>query len=78
MAVKVPRDVFEGLEAVRESGQVNMLDARGVQVVANDLECYALVVWLEDQFEERNYGMRLRRDAVYPRGVFEGFEPEEE
>lgn len=36
------------LAKVREDGRTNMLDVSGVQVIANDLECYALVMFCED------------------------------
>lgn len=49
---------------VRESGEVNMLDRKGAQVVANKLERYDLVIWLEDNRED------------YAKGLFEGFEAE--
>lgn len=61
--ILVPREVFEGIEAVRESGRTNMLDRMAVQYIANELEYYATVLWLEDHRDD------------YARGLFQGFEP---
>jgi len=63
---RVPREVLEGIEAVRESGRTNMLDRRMVQVVADELEFFATVLWLEDN------------GPAYARGLFHGFEPVDE
>jgi hypothetical protein len=41
-------ELAEQLRKVRENGSVNMLDISGVQVVADDLACYALVVFISD------------------------------
>ena len=38
MAVKITQKAYDGIMAVRASGRVNMLDRKGVQRVANDLE----------------------------------------
>lgn len=78
MAVKVPRNIYEQLEDVRSSGEVNMMDASGVQAVAYDRGHYNLVNWLDDQFVYRPYGVRMAPDAVYLTGVSQGFEPEDE
>ena len=40
--------ILEQLGQVREDGRTNMLDRKGVQVIADDIECHELVVWLED------------------------------
>jgi hypothetical protein len=45
--------VQAGLATVRESGRANMASMRAVQSVANDLECYALVVFCEDCIRAR-------------------------
>lgn len=64
MPVKVPQAVADGLERVRQDGRVNMLDRRGAQYIANDLDEYATVVWIEDHPVE------------YRRLIFEGLEVE--
>lgn len=61
--VEVPWEVFEGLEAIRKSGQVNMLDRLGVQWVANQLGYYATFIWLDIHHKE------------YAEGVSRGFKP---
>jgi len=66
MAVQVPAKVHQQLEAIRQSGEINMLDRNGVQFIANREEYYELVVWIEDN-----------RDA-YAQGIFHGFEIAEE
>lgn len=63
-AIKVPPTVMEGLAEVRASGEVNMLDRRGAQAVANEFGLYETVLWIEEN----------PRD--YARGIFEGFEIE--
>jgi len=60
--VKVESKILEQINKVRESGRVNMFARREVQVVANDLECYSLVCYIEDYPEE------------YLDGVVGGFE----
>lgn len=64
MAVKVPTVVLETLEAIRRSGETNMLDRPRVQVIADRMEAYETVVWLEDN------------KKLYAQGIFEGFEAE--
>ena len=44
--------VKEQILAVRKSGKVNMFDIHGVQHTANEMEFYALVVYLEEQRDE--------------------------
>ena len=62
MAIKVTQKVFDGIEAVRNSGLTNMLDKYTVQRLCLDLEYYEAVVWIEDHNKE------------YARAIFEGFE----
>ena len=64
--VKAPRAVIDGIETVRQTGRTNMLDRRMVQVIANELEIWEVVIWLEDHPKE------------YGRGLFHGFEADEE
>lgn len=60
--VKVPQQVLNGLEAVRDSGKTNMFDVDAVMRIAYEMEHHATVVWISNN-----------RDA-YVDGVFEGFE----
>ena len=64
--IKIPRAAYEGILAVRETGRTNMFDRPMVQVIANELEFYATVLWLEDNPKE--YGL----------GIIRGFEPMDE
>ena len=66
MAVKVPTKVLEGIVAVRDSGKTNMLDVNAVQYYAYQMEYFATVVWIEENRK------------LYARGIFEGFETDEE
>ncbi len=64
--VIVPREVLDGLEAVRRSGLTNMLDRPRVADLAHELGFEAAARWVG--------GNR----ALYARGVFEGFQAEED
>ena len=44
--------IKEQIEAVRQSGETNMLDTRMVQVIANRMGLYELVVYLEEHRKE--------------------------
>jgi len=63
--VKVPKKVFEGIEAVMENGSVNMFDYANVQRVAHNLGYYETVLWIE------------RNQEKFLDGIFEGFEPDD-
>lgn len=65
--VKVPQIVYEQLQTVRESRRTNMANANGVQIVADRMNLYDLVVWVEDNRGTGKLGM----------GCLVGFEPEE-
>ena len=62
MAVKVSANVAEGLEAVRESGKINMFDYPMVQVLAKRMGYDETVVWLMSHKKE------------YAQLIFEGIE----
>jgi hypothetical protein len=47
-ATEFDSEVIEQLSQVRSSGMANMLSLNDVQIAANALECYALVVFAED------------------------------
>lgn len=64
--VKVSREVFDGLEEIRQSGLTNMFDHGTVQYLAHLGDAHETVMWLEEN--------RLR----YIEGVLNGFEVEEE
>lgn len=56
MVVKVPdKEVKRQLDAVRESGEVNMMDMQGVQAVAADRDYYRLVMWIEDKIDKHDW-----------------------
>jgi len=62
--VRVSREVFEGIEAVRDSGLTNMLDRPVVAEIAEEMG-----------FEESARWVREHRD-LYARAIFHGFEVE--
>ena len=62
--VKVPPDVFEGLERIRQSEKINMRDRIGVEMLAYDMGLFHAVIWLEEH------------QAEYARGISSGFEAE--
>ena len=63
--VAVPREVFEGIEAVRKSGLTNMLDRPVVADLAEAMGFHWSAEWVR--------GNR----ALYARAIFHGFEIEE-
>ncbi len=64
-AIRVPAKILDGIEAVRRSGLVNMLDRNGVAEVAMALGLPAVAAWV------------VAEPGQYARGVFRGFEAEE-
>ncbi len=58
--------IKEQIEAVRQSGETNMLDTRMVQWIANRENYYELVIYLEEHQEE------------YANYIFTGEAPEAE
>jgi len=63
--VPVPREVFEGIEAVRRSGLTNMLDRPTVAILARGMGYAVAARWVR------------RHRALYARAIFQGFEVEE-
>jgi hypothetical protein len=61
---KVPQFVIDGFKAVRENGSTNMLDTRGVRMLAVALGHPLLATWLNDQPNRR----------IWSAGIFNGFE----
>ena len=62
--VRVPAEVFEGIEAVRVSGLTNMLDRPTVAHIAEEMG-----------YEESARWVREHRD-LYARAIFQGLEGE--
>ncbi|MHB9131183.1 MAG: DUF5049 domain-containing protein [Armatimonadota bacterium] len=60
--VPIPANVYEGLEAVRQSGLTNMFDRPRVIEIA---ECWG--------YEETADWLRANRD-LYAQGIFQGFQ----
>jgi hypothetical protein len=60
--VRLPAEVFEGLEDVRRSGRANMHDRYTVQRLAYELGHHATVLWIEEN------------PRLYARGMLYGFE----
>lgn len=56
--IAVTKNVADQLEAIRDSGEINMFDRRGVQVIANRRDFYDLVIWIEDA------GSRIYGEAI--------------
>jgi hypothetical protein len=55
----IETEIFEQLEQVRQDGGTNMMDRQGVQVIANEMSLYALVVYAEDA--RHTWGTVLRQ-----------------
>jgi len=64
--VRVTREVFDGIEAVRQSGLTNMLDRPVVAKLAGEMGYGEAARWV-----------RLHRD-LYSRAIFCGFEVEDD
>ena len=47
--------IKEQILQVRDDGRTNMLDTNGVMYVANDLELFDLVVYLDDRDNRKEY-----------------------
>lgn len=63
VTLNVPNEIFDQLEAVRRTGHVNMMNALGVQDVAEQCGFDELAEWLDDK--------RNRREE-YPMLITEG------
>lgn len=62
--ITVPREVLEGLKAVRTSGSTNMLDRPAVAKLAAAMGYEETTRWVESHRKE------------YAQGIFQGFEGE--
>lgn len=75
--VEIPRAILLQLQQVRDDGRTNMLDRNGVQWVANDLDCYDLVEWIEvlddlpRQERPRKFMAALNAMGKLPSGAWE-------
>lgn len=65
VGIHVPKPVFEGLDAIRQSGTTNMLDYHAVLRLAAMLNHQDTVQWLMQHKEE------------YWQGVLYGIEPDD-
>ena len=63
--VRVPREVLDGIEAVRRSGRTNMLDRHAAALIAESLGFLPAALWIRENRE------------LYARGIFQGFEAED-
>ncbi len=63
-AVAVPRKVYEGILAVRDSGATNMLDRLRVAGIAEEMDHAEAADWIR------------ANKKLYAEGVFRGFAPE--
>jgi len=64
--IRVPKDVLDGLETVRQSGLTNMLDRPVVARLADKMGFDEAAEWVEAHRKE------------YAEGIFRGFEAEED
>lgn len=62
--IRVPQEVFDGLEFVRKSGKTNMFDYGMVMRIAFEEGFFKTVDWLD------------KNKDLYGKGMFQGFEPE--
>lgn len=60
--VRVPTEILNGLNAVRDSGKTNMFDRRRVAEIAKKMGFAAAASWVNE-----NRGL-------YAQGIFQGFE----
>ena len=63
--IKVISEVFEGLEAVRNSGKTNMFDINAVASIAMDMKYYHTALWVSDPANKKQYA----------NGILKGFTP---
>lgn len=66
-AMAVPRNVYAGILAIRESGLTNMLDRPRVQALCKQMGFGDAAGWLADPANRK----------AYAEGIFRGFEPQE-
>lgn len=64
--IRVPKNVLDGLEAVRQSGLTNMLDRPVVARLTEEMGFEDAAEWVEAHRKE------------YAEGIFRGFEVEED
>ena len=66
MTIRIPKRVYEGLEAVRKSGLTNMFDRPRVAELAEEFGFQEAADWVRSHKSE------------YAKGIFQGFEPVDE
>ena len=66
MPIKIPKNVLDGIAAVRNSGATNMLDRPMVAHICMDMGYNEAALWINDNKSE------------YANGIFQGFEAMEE
>jgi hypothetical protein len=47
--------IKEQIVAIQGSGRVNMFDANGVQIIANEMNFYELVIFIEEHKEQYSH-----------------------
>jgi hypothetical protein len=65
-SIKIPEEVWRGIEAVRVSGKTNMFDIRVVKKLARRMGHRAAADWIDEHA------------ALYAVGIFRGFEAVDE
>jgi len=65
--IKVPRKVYEGILAARDSGMFNMLDLPAIAGLTRQLGFDGAADWLNDPANRKTYAQ----------GIFTGFEPDD-
>lgn len=63
IGVEVSRDVYEGLEFIRQSGATNMLDRPMVLQLAREWEFEATADWIES-VDTRTYGELIFKGPI--------------
>ncbi len=59
--IQCPKKVVEQIMQIRDTGEVNMMDRRSVQFVADECGLFDLVCWMEENPKD------------YARGISRGF-----
>ena len=74
MPIEIPKEVFEGLEAVRRSGATNMLDRPRVIELLEAMGFDEAAEWVSEHRNEYANGIFQGFQAVSPDGNQEGTE----
>ena len=57
---EIKEQVFKDLEKNNDSAEINKYKTRSMQFVANDLNCFSLVCWIEDH-RAKDYADLLKK-----------------